>query len=44
MCIFKALTDLCATEQQIRTENGFVSVVCSVLVAKEFSKSIKKSV
>ena len=36
MCILKTLTDLCAIKQKIRIENGFVSVVCSVLVAKEF--------
>ena len=28
------LTDLCFTKQKIKTKNGFVEVVCGVLVAK----------
>ena len=34
MCTSKILTDLCFTKQKIKTKNGFVRVVCSVLVAK----------
>ena len=34
MCTFKILTDLCFTKQKIKTKNGFVEVVYSVLVVK----------
>ena len=30
----KILTDLCFTKQKIKTKNGFIEVVCSVLVVK----------
>ena len=30
----KILTDLCSTKWKIKTKNGFVKVVCSVLVNK----------
>ena len=32
MCTSKVSTDLCFTKQKIKTENGFVGVVYSVLV------------
>ena len=32
MCTSKISTDLCFTKQKIKTENGFVGVVYSVLV------------
>ena len=34
MCTLKILTDLCFTKHKIKTKNGFVEVVYSVLVAK----------
>ena len=34
MCTSKILTDLCFTKQKIKTKDGFVEVVYSVLVAK----------
>ena len=34
MCTSKILTDLCFTKQKIKTKNGFVKVVYSVLVAR----------
>ena len=34
MCTLKVLTDLCFTKQKIKTKNGFVKVVYSVLVKK----------
>ena len=34
MCTSKILTDLCFAKQKIKTKNGFVKVVYSVLVAK----------
>ena len=34
MCTSKILTDLCFTKQEIKTKNGSVKVVYSVLVVK----------
>ena len=34
MCTVKILTDLCFTKQKVKTKNGPVKVVCSVLVVK----------
>ena len=34
MCTSKILTDLCFTKQKLKTKNGFVEVVYSVLVGK----------
>ena len=34
ICCSKILTDLCFTKQKIKTKNGFVEVVYSVLVVK----------
>ena len=34
MRTLKILTDLCLTKQKLKTKNGFVKVVYSVLVAK----------
>ena len=34
MCTSKILTELCFTKQKIKTKNGFLEVVYSVLVAK----------
>ena len=34
VCTSKILTDLCFTKQKIKTKNGFVEVLYSVLVAK----------
>ena len=34
MCTSKVLTDLCFTNQKIKTKNGFVRVVYRVLVTK----------
>ena len=34
MCTSKILTDLCFTKQKIKTKNGFVEAVYSVLVVK----------
>ena len=34
MCTLKILTDLCFTKQKLKTKNGFVEVVYSVLVGK----------
>ena len=34
MRISKILTDLCFSKQKLKTKNGFVEVVYSVLVAK----------
>ena len=42
MCTFKILTDLCFTKQKIKTKNGFVEVVCSVLVVKMYWQNINK--
>ena len=36
MCTSKISTDLCFTKQKIKTENGFVGVVYSVLVVKVY--------
>ena len=36
MCTSKILTDLCLIKQKIKTKNGFVEVVYSVLVVKVF--------
>ena len=38
MCTSKILADLCFTKQKIKTENGFVEVVYSVLVGKVLIK------
>ena len=35
MCTSKILTDLCFTRQKIKTKNGFVKIVCSILVKKK---------
>ena len=34
MCTSKILTDLCFAKEKVKTQNGFVEVVYSVLVAK----------
>ena len=34
LCTSKILTDLCFTKQKLKTKNGFVEVVYSVLVGK----------
>ena len=34
MCTSKILTDLCFTKQKLKTKNGFVEVVYSVLVGE----------
>ena len=44
MCTSKILTDLCFTKEKVKTQNGFVEVVYSVLVAKMCWKNIKKIV
>ena len=44
MCTSKILTDLCFTKQKIKTKNGFVEVVYSVLVVKMCWQNIKKIV
>ena len=44
MCKSKILTDLCFTKQIIKTKNGFVEVVYSVLVVKVCWQNIKKIV
>ena len=36
VCISKSLTDLCFTEQRIKTKNTFIRVVYSVLVVKMY--------
>ena len=44
VCISKSLTDLCFTEQRIKTKNTFIRVVYSVLVVKMYRQNIKKFV
>ena len=44
MCTSKILTDLCFTKQEIKTKNGSVKVVYSVLVAKMCWQNINKIV
>ena len=44
MCTLKALTDLCFIKQKIKTKNGFVRVVYSVLAVKMYWQNIKKFV
>ena len=34
MCTLKILIGLCFTKQKIKTKNGFVNIVYSILVAK----------
>ena len=34
MCTLKILTDLSFAKEKLKTENGFVVVVCNVLVVK----------
>ena len=34
MCTSKISTDICFTKQKIKTKNGFVEAVCSVLAVK----------
>ena len=40
MCTSRILTDTCFTKQKIKTENGFVEIVCSVLVVKMYWQNI----
>ena len=40
MCISKTLTDLCFTKQKIKTKNGFVEAVYSVLVVEMYWQNI----
>ena len=40
MCTSKILTDLYFTKQKVKTKNGFVEAVYSVLVAKMYFKKI----
>ena len=42
MCTSKILTDLCFTKQKIKTKNGFVEVVYSVLVGNCVYKTLRK--
>ena len=44
MCTSKILTDLYFTKQKIKTKNGFVEVVYSVLVVKMYWQNINKIV
>ena len=44
MCTSKILTDLYFTKQDIKTKNGFVEAVYSVLVMKMCWQNIKKIV
>ena len=44
MCTLKTLADLCFTKQRIKTKNGFVEAVYSVLVIKICWQIIKKIV
>ena len=44
MRTLKILTDLCFTKQEIKTKNGFVRVVYSVLVVKIYLQNIMKIV
>ena len=36
MCTLKILTGLCFTKQKVKTKNGFVEAVYSVLVVKMY--------
>ena len=44
MCTIKILTDLCFIKRRIKTKNGFVEAVYSVLVIKICWQTIKEIV
>ena len=44
MCTLKTLTDLCFTRQRVKTNNGFVEAVYSVLAIEMCWQTIKKIV